>query len=244
MAAINLRRFCTPAQLYLILAGISLITAFFNNFQIITLVANGIFVLLWGWILNWLCSKGLKAISWILVLMPFILFILTFFFTKGIISNAAHEEGFCTADDVSKIETAFSALQSSMQNRPEQSQIENALTMFKSTLDGITTEAKMNVEGFQEGADRGVDCLPPDINGVKRCNNYPSQAEADAARKKREKAEKDAKNAKDKIRIDKENAEMKAHEEKMAAAKKKREEIAAKEAANKAAAEAAANKKK
>jgi len=144
MAAMNFSRFCTPAQLYLILAGISLITAFFNDFQVITLVVNGIFVLIWGWILNWLCSKGLKAISWILVLLPFILFIFTFFFAKDIVSNAAHAEGFCTADDVSKIDTAFSALQSSMQNRPEQSQIENALTTFKSTLDGITTEAKMN----------------------------------------------------------------------------------------------------
>ena len=140
----NFSRFCTPAQLYLILAGISLITAFFNDFQVITLVVNGIFVLIWGWILNWLCSKGLKAISWILVLLPFILFIFTFFFAKDIVSNAAHAEGFCTADDVSKIDTAFSALQSSMQNRPEQSQIENALTTFKSTLDGITTEAKLN----------------------------------------------------------------------------------------------------
>ena len=142
MAAMDFSCFCTPAQLYLILAGISLVTAFFNNFQVITLVVNGIFVLIWGWILNWLCSKGLKAISWILVLLPFILFIFTFLFAKDIISNAVHEEGFCTADDVSKIETAFSALQSSMQNRPEQSQIENALTTFKSTLDGITTEVK------------------------------------------------------------------------------------------------------
>ncbi len=89
----NFSRFCTPAQLYLILAGISLITAFFNDFQVITLVANGIFVLIWGWILNWLCSKGLKAISWILVLLPFILFIFTFFFAKDIISNATYEEG-------------------------------------------------------------------------------------------------------------------------------------------------------
>ena len=136
-------RFCTPAQLYLILAGISLITAFFNNFQVITLVLNGIFVLIWGWILNWLCSKGLKAISWILVLLPFILFFFTFFFAIDIMSNAAHAEGFCTADDVSKIETAFSALQSSLQNKPQQSEIQSALTTFKSTLDGITTEAKV-----------------------------------------------------------------------------------------------------
>ena len=142
MAATDFSRFCTPAQLYLILAGISLLTAFFNDFKVMTLVMNGIFVLLWGWILNWLCSKGLKAISWILVLLPFILFIFTFFFAKDIMSNVAHGEGFCTADDVTKIDTAFSALQSSMQNRPEQPAINNALMTFKSTLDGITKEVK------------------------------------------------------------------------------------------------------
>jgi hypothetical protein len=58
------------------------------------LVANGIFVLIWGWILNWLCSKGLKAISWVLVLLPFIFFIFTFFLAKDIMSNATDEEGF------------------------------------------------------------------------------------------------------------------------------------------------------
>ena len=109
-------RFCTPAQLYLILAGISLLTAFFNDFKVITLVVNGIFVLIWGWILNWLCSKGLKAISWILVLLPFILFIFTFFFAKDIVSNAVRAEGFCSADDISSLYTAFSALESSLKS--------------------------------------------------------------------------------------------------------------------------------
>ena len=141
MAAMDFSRFCTPAQLYLILAGISLLTAFFNDFKVITLVVNGIFVLIWGWILNWLCSKGLKAISWILVLLPFILFIFTFVFAKDIVSNAAHAEGFCTPDDVSKINDIFSALQTSMQNRPEQPQIDGALKTFKDALDGITKEA-------------------------------------------------------------------------------------------------------
>ena len=91
-------RFCTPAQLYLILAGISLLTAFFNNFQVITLVVNGIFVLIWGWILNWLCSKGLKAISWILVLLPFILFMFTFFFAKDILTTSSVKEGVCNGN--------------------------------------------------------------------------------------------------------------------------------------------------
>jgi hypothetical protein len=40
MAAMDFSRFCTPAQLYLILAGISLLTAFFNDFMVITLVVG------------------------------------------------------------------------------------------------------------------------------------------------------------------------------------------------------------
>jgi len=176
----NFSRFCTPAQLYLILAGISLITAFFNDFRVITLVANGIFVLIWGWILNWLCSKGLKAISWILVLLPFIFFIFTFFLAKDIMSNAADEEG--------------------------------------------------DQEGFQEGYQ---DCVKY-LDGT-RCKSYPTQKEADDAKKAREKAEKEAKLAKEQPNRAKEDAERRAYEQKMADAEKKRE------AAEKAA--AAAKKK-
>jgi hypothetical protein len=91
MAPTDFSRFCTPAQLYLILAGISLLSAFLKNFSVMTLLMNGIFVIIWGWILNWLCSKGLKTISWILVLFPFILFLFTFFFAKDILSNASKE---------------------------------------------------------------------------------------------------------------------------------------------------------
>lgn len=151
MAPMDFSRFCTPAQLYLILAGISLLSAFLSDFQIITLVINGIFVLIYGYILNYLCSKGFKAISWIIVLLPFILFAFTFFFAKDIMAGAIHSEGFCTADDVSRIDTAFSALQSSMQNRPEQSAINDALTTFKTTLDGITTEVKSSSNGTGMG---------------------------------------------------------------------------------------------
>jgi energy-coupling factor transporter transmembrane protein EcfT len=91
MAPTDFSRFSTPAQLYLILAGISLLSAFLKNFSVMTLLMNGIFVIIWGWILNWLCSKGLKTISWILVLFPFILFLFTFFFAKDILSNASKE---------------------------------------------------------------------------------------------------------------------------------------------------------
>ena len=140
MAPTDFSRFCTPAQLYLILAGISLLSAFLSNFQIITLVSNGIFVLIWGWILNWLCSKGFKSISWILVLLPFILFFFTFFFAKDIVTDAVHAEGFCSASDMTNVSNAFDTLKSSLQNKPQQSAIDSALTAFKSVLDSVQPE--------------------------------------------------------------------------------------------------------
>ena len=140
MAPTDFSRFCTPAQLYLILAGISLLSAFLSNFQIITLVTNGIFVLVWGWILNWLCSKGFKSISWILVLLPFILFFFTFFFAKDIITGAVHAEGFCSASDMTNVSNAFDTLKSSLAGDPKQSAIDSALAAFKSVLDSIEPE--------------------------------------------------------------------------------------------------------
>jgi hypothetical protein len=72
-------KYCSPAQLYLVLAVIGLIMTFLENFRIVTLIVNAFFVVIWAWILNWLCSKGFTAISWVLVLLPFILLASAFF---------------------------------------------------------------------------------------------------------------------------------------------------------------------
>ena len=75
----NFEKYCTPSQLYLILAAFSLSTAFLQDFRVATLIVNGIFVVLYGWFLNFLCSKKLGLISWALVLAPFVLFAAMFF---------------------------------------------------------------------------------------------------------------------------------------------------------------------
>ena len=51
---------CTPAVIYLVLAVISLIVGLMYKFSIMTIVTKGFFVLLWTWILNFLCKKGFK----------------------------------------------------------------------------------------------------------------------------------------------------------------------------------------
>ena len=77
-------KYCTPAQLYLILGTISIISAAFNKFSVETLLTNALFLVVWTWVLNWLCSKGFKAISWILVLLPFIMGLFAYFFIRDV----------------------------------------------------------------------------------------------------------------------------------------------------------------
>ena len=91
-------KYCTPAQLYLILAGISLLTAFFQNFRVVTLGVNFLFVVIWAWVLNWLCTKGLGSISWVLVLLPFVLFAANFFMAMDVADNVV-KEGFAEGVD-------------------------------------------------------------------------------------------------------------------------------------------------
>ena len=95
-------KYCTPAQLYLVLAVLGLIMTFVQNFRLLTLIVNGFFVVIWAWILNWLCRKGFTAISWILVLLPFIMFAAAFFLA---IEAADIKDGKNPA--VSKVAEAF-----------------------------------------------------------------------------------------------------------------------------------------
>ena len=85
MGNFDFSKYCTPAQLYLFLGAIGIISAFMKNFSIETLLTNALFLVIWAWVLDWLCSKGFKAISWILVLMPFILVAFMFLFVKDVV---------------------------------------------------------------------------------------------------------------------------------------------------------------
>ena len=85
MGNFDFGKYCTPAQLYLILGGIGMISAAFNKFSVETLLTNAFFLVIWAWVLNWLCSKGFTAISWILVLFPFILVLFMFLFVKDVV---------------------------------------------------------------------------------------------------------------------------------------------------------------
>ena len=98
-------KLCTPAQIYLIVSVILIVLSYFGMNAIsqqITLnqaknsflqslnftyqkdtktsyVVQALFIVLWTWVLSYLCNKGFSNLSWFLVLLPWLLMFLGFF---------------------------------------------------------------------------------------------------------------------------------------------------------------------
>ena len=72
------KELCTPAKIYFIIALLSIFLAIFNRVSasLETTLTNLVFVLIWTFILSWLCSKGYESVSWFLVLLPYVLILL------------------------------------------------------------------------------------------------------------------------------------------------------------------------
>jgi len=96
---------CTPAQIYLIVSFILMVLSYFgmnaisqqitlnqaNNSFLQSLnftyqkdtrtsyIVQAVFIVLWTWVLTYLCRKGFSNLSWFLVLLPWVLMFLAFF---------------------------------------------------------------------------------------------------------------------------------------------------------------------
>jgi len=86
----SLKELCTPAQIYFIISMIGLVILFFQNLghnnsyhigsfscrvpsTILVFIVKLIYILFWTWVLNLICKDGHTTISWLLVLLPWIL---------------------------------------------------------------------------------------------------------------------------------------------------------------------------
>jgi len=67
---------CTPAKIYLVISVLALFYALYNNISFGAFAMKLVFVLLWTYILSWLCNKGYKNLSWFLVLFPYVIILL------------------------------------------------------------------------------------------------------------------------------------------------------------------------
>ena len=94
MSVVGLRNLCTPAIVYLAISLFVMLMMFYNNFMNIDVYCLGDFscklnisiytifiiklvvVLFWTWILNIICQNGYTYVSWFLVLLPFLVFLI------------------------------------------------------------------------------------------------------------------------------------------------------------------------
>jgi len=65
-------KLCDPAMVYFGLTCVSILFGLMGNISSRSLVAKGIYAIIWTYILNFLCDKGYKTLSWVLVILPFI----------------------------------------------------------------------------------------------------------------------------------------------------------------------------
>jgi ABC-type uncharacterized transport system permease subunit len=72
-------KLCTPAKIYFAIAVVASIVALFRGAHVMAVVAKLFFAFIWTYVLGWLCSKGLRTLSWFLVLLPYIIIGLAMF---------------------------------------------------------------------------------------------------------------------------------------------------------------------
>lgn len=83
---------CTPATIYLVLGILSVLGTMFVDFSVMSVLMKTVFVLIWTWFLNFLCSRGYTGISWFLVLFPFIFIIIVFIIGFQFLKNSGNKK--------------------------------------------------------------------------------------------------------------------------------------------------------
>jgi len=78
---------CTPAVVYFVISAVSIVLGLFHGFNVFSILIKVAFVSAWTWFLNFLCSKGYAAISWFLVLLPFLLMLGVFAIVYEVIKS-------------------------------------------------------------------------------------------------------------------------------------------------------------
>lgn len=89
MAVVGLSNLCRPASVYLIISLIAVIFSSLQNYgnidiyslgnikynapTIVVFIIQILYILFWTWILNIICSAGAEYVSWLLVLLPYVL---------------------------------------------------------------------------------------------------------------------------------------------------------------------------
>ncbi len=89
----DFKNLCAPAIVYLILVVVGILGQIMGGIAtisntIVTIIIAG----LWTWLLNFICKSGYTVVSWILVFLPIILYIVLIVFLIKFMSNMSKAE--------------------------------------------------------------------------------------------------------------------------------------------------------
>ena len=70
------QKMCLPAKIYLAILIFTIILAVYQGIGLSIILFKTVFGFIWMWILNWICSKGYTNLSWIILLLPYVLMFL------------------------------------------------------------------------------------------------------------------------------------------------------------------------
>jgi hypothetical protein len=90
MAVVGLRNLCTPAYIYLVISIVTILVIATQNYgndnayclgpyacktenKFTIFIIKVVYVLFWTWVLNIICKSGYETVSWLLVLIPYVL---------------------------------------------------------------------------------------------------------------------------------------------------------------------------
>jgi hypothetical protein len=77
MAKFRWNSLCTPAIVYLVVSvALVMYIVFFVGMSALTLITKSVLIVVCTFLLNWLCSRGLSVLAWIILLLPVILVLL------------------------------------------------------------------------------------------------------------------------------------------------------------------------
>jgi hypothetical protein len=89
----DFKNLCAPALVYVILVVVGIIAQIMGNMATFSNTISTIIVAgLWTWLLNFVCKSGYTVVSWILVFLPILLYILIIVFLIKFMDNMSKTE--------------------------------------------------------------------------------------------------------------------------------------------------------
>ena len=81
-------KLCAPAFIYLVLSVVVLVMGIFSGISALTLIFKSALIVVWTFLLNWLCSRGFAILAWLILLLPVLLILLLASWSNDVVSKS------------------------------------------------------------------------------------------------------------------------------------------------------------